>query len=256
MNGWSISGSMKANHYWQSGNKIAFGSFNPFSGYVKNCYFPSNQFTVTKNETILTMRSRMSNTGYGVNTGCIAGIYTGKLSDSENQATYSISKSQYRKFKRCNYYGKLTLKADKIPENLTDVLFYINGILFRCMGSEQGVEGTPETYSTQMTVANISGSNGNFEYKISGTRNNNGRYLLTDGVNIYIHFLKTNYSNQAYMIPATGQMLNLVSFTLETSRELTDEELTALKADTNSDFIISGSAENISEADYNAVTTG
>lgn len=251
MNGWSLSGSMKANHHWQSGTggEKFPAEFNPFSTYRKNVGFQSTSFTLNQTGTTLafTNGNRTSAGSEGL-FGNIAGLYRGTV---YQQSLYGV------KFTEVEQCGVITIKS-RIPKDLKDVIFYLDkseavGALYNTLFHSTGYMHTAYYYP----ATPAEGSNSYMQYKIRGTMLRDGVYSLNDGINIYINFTdspttSSYWGESVYAMFAGGVTYNYFVMNLETSRELTTDEITVLSSDNYNKFVIGGKSRAITLEEYNA----
>lgn len=135
MNGWSLSGSMKANHHWQSGGQLNVNSYfwiNPFnlSGEYNLKFVPSFYNGVGR---FTHMRARYdgdyeyNEIGLQAPATIVPGagfLSTNYLSVVQPKISIDVTDTGY---------GKITVKAIKKPDTISDITFYttfLSGIYY------------------------------------------------------------------------------------------------------------------------------
>lgn len=133
MNGWSISGSMKANHHWQSGNKLnSYFWINPFkmSGGYNTKFTPSFYRGVTRSTH---MRARYDGEYQYEEIGLQAPATVAPGAGFLSTNYLSMVSPRISVNTTSTGYGKITVRAVHKPDIISDITFYttfLSGIYY------------------------------------------------------------------------------------------------------------------------------
>ena len=240
---WQVSGSVRANKHYQSGNqKIQFKK-NPFSEYTNRWdifpegYYPSN---VASNPMYFTAGTTVAKGPWGV----WGGLRTG-----------SIMSFDTRCLKKAGKYGKIHIGIKK-PPGVGKIYLMFRRPPFQRIGYlNKDLSSIEYVYFINFNTGEYIPSGGNkfFEYKIAASTFKQDGYTMADleqGIDIYIMFSDMTLS-QWVTYPCQSTYGNGVSgLYLYAETPLTAEQISTFSTEGNRDFLLTAESTAISEEEY------